>query len=60
MWQRYLNIYQNIRDLPWRSGAAKDWRHPNKTNPKATNFMLSETIFRLFCFSGVQTLLDLF
>jgi hypothetical protein len=33
-------------DLPWRSGAAKDWRHPNKTNPKATNFMLSETIFR--------------
>lgn len=41
------------------SGAAKDWRHPNKTNPKATSFMLSEAIFNLFCFLGTETLLDL-
>jgi hypothetical protein len=59
MWQSYLNIYQNIRALPWRSGAAKDWRHPNKTNPIATNFILSETFLSLFCFLGTETVLDL-
>jgi hypothetical protein len=52
-------IYQNIRALPWRSGAAKDWRHPNKTNPIATNFILSETFLSLFCFLGTETVLDL-